>query len=154
MVPKLPFLAEGNIAVCIRPNLNYVDFEADLPNDGERDPQSHHALIRSSAISPAFTLMTLNKVSPSPWVDSVQPWMCILGSNSMPASLGTSRYLLVTYTFEGGSSEVPSSIGEDDPGEVGGVFTPLEVEVGLSVMSSASTPKSDGNNVFESLSCA
>jgi len=104
--------------------------------------------------------MTLNKVSPSPWVDSVQPWIYTLGSGSMPASLGTSWYVLVTYTFKTGSRPIPRQprcplrMGEDDPGEVGGVLTLLEVEGELLVVPGASTWKSDGNKPWESLSCA
>lgn len=100
-------------------------------------------------------LTTLSNVSPSPWVDSVQPWICILGSGSTPAPLGTSWYVRVTYTFEGGSGPIsrqpgpPSSTCEDDPGEVGGVLMLLEVQVGLSVMPRASISKSDGDRVSE-----
>jgi hypothetical protein len=86
--------------------------------------------------------------------------MCILGSGSTPAPLGTSWYVLVTYTFEGGSGPMsrhpgfPLSMGEDDPGEVGGVLMLLEVEVRLSVMPDTSVSKSDDNKIFESLPCA
>jgi hypothetical protein len=129
------------------------------PNIGECNHGLGHALMRSPAISPAFMLTTLNKVSLSPWVDSVQPWTCTLGSDSALESLGTSWYVLVTYTFGGGSrripqqSECPSRIGEDDPGEVGGVLTLPEVEAGLLVVPGASAWKSDGNTALESLSC-
>jgi len=116
--------------------------------------------MRSPAISPALTLTTLSKVSLSPWVDSVQPWMCTLGSASAPASLGTSWYVLVTYTFEGDSRPIPQrsvrppSMGEDDPGEVNGVSTLLGVEVELLVASGVPTGKSGGGNVLESLPCS
>ena len=86
--------------------------------------------------------------------------MCILGSGSTSVPLGTNRYVLVTYTFEGvpepmlRQPELPSSTGEDDPSEVGGVLTLLEVEVGLSIMPDASASKSDGSKAFESFSCA
>ena len=81
----------------------------------------------------------------------MQPWTYTLGSDSSPASLGTSLYALVTYTFDGRSrpiSELPSRMGEDGPAEVGGVPTLLEVE--LSAVPGASAWKSDGNEAAES----
>lgn len=124
-------------------------------------PKSRHALMRSPAISPALTLTTLNRVSLSPWVDSVQPWMCTLGSGSAPATLGTSWYVLVTYTFEGGPrpvswrSEPPPRMGENDLGEVGGVLMLLEVEVEVEPLVVPGAPmwRSDGNEASESFSC-
>ena len=45
-------------------------------------------------------------------------------------------------------------MGEDDPGEVGGVLMLLEAEVELLVAPGVPTGKSDDDNVLESLPCA